>query len=113
MLLRTVLAFGNLAAFITVILALREFPQLDTGPALYLILGWMVGSLVLLYGPWGNRPIGSLRTAAPSASPSFGPAPPLPPSGAAAEVPFCIYCAAPLSAGVPVCPSCGHRAPHL
>lgn len=111
MLLRTVLAFGNMAAFIAVILILREFPTLDSGPILYLILGWMVGSLVLLYGPWGNRPIGGARR--PSAAPGSSGSAPLASTSGAPEVPFCIYCAAPIPSGVPVCPACGHSSPHL
>ena len=107
--LRTLFAFVNLAAFVGAVLFLRVFPQYDTTTALYVLLGWMSGSLVILYGPWGNRELGApqpARVDAPSGSAAGRPLEP-------ADVPFCIYCAAPLAKNVPVCPTCGHRAPHL
>jgi len=108
MLLRWLLILVNTATLVGAIVVLHDFPQY-AGAAFYVLVGWMVGSLVLLYGPWANRPIGSLRSpAAPPASAS-----PLPSSGTPSEIPFCIYCAAPLVLRAPVCPSCGHRTPYL
>jgi hypothetical protein len=115
MLLRTLLTFVNLVAIAVAIVVLLAFPRWD-GPAFYLLIGWMFGSMVLVYGPWGNRQVGSARrTATPV------PASPLPSGGTApaatasppTELGFCIYCAAPLPPGAPACAACGHRAAHL
>ncbi|MGP8071900.1 MAG: hypothetical protein ACLPZM_02070 [Thermoplasmata archaeon] len=119
MLLRTLLIMVNMATIVAVIFVLHDFPQY-AGSAFYILLGWMIGSLVLLYGPWANRPVGALRTAPgtpaptlPSATTTPGSSVPLPSVAPPAEIPFCIYCAAPLTANAPVCPACGHRAPYL
>lgn len=112
MLLRTLLTFVNLGAISAAILVLLAYPKYD-GPAFYILVGWMFGSMVLVYGPWGNRTVGSARATPPStplaSSPGFGPRP----SSAPAEIPFCIYCAAPLAPGATLCPACGHRATHV
>jgi len=109
--LRTLLLMVNMMTIVAALVILREFPQY-AGSAFYVLLGWMVGSLVLLYGPWATRTIGG-----PRRDPTAGPAPtatgPLPSAPAVEEIPFCIYCAAPLTTRAPVCPACGHRTPYL
>ncbi len=118
MLLRTLLTLVNLVAIAVAIVVLLAFPSY-AGPAFYLLLGWMFGSMILVYGPWGNRQVGASRPSAPlpsatpaaSATPGTSPTPA--PTPAPAEIPFCIYCAAPLPSGATFCPACGHRATHL
>jgi hypothetical protein len=107
MLFRTLLTCINLTTIAVAILVLYEFPQY-AGVAFYVVLGWMIGSLVLLYGPWANRQVGR-RTPPPSSFPSSGTparARPLP-----SDLGFCIYCAAPLAPGSSTCAACGHSAP--
>jgi len=108
--LRTLLLMVNMTTIVAAIVILREYPQY-VGTANYLLLGWLVGSLVLLYGPWGSRPIGSARSAAGTSAPTA--ATPLPSASPPSDIPFCIYCAAPLTSRAPVCPACGHRTPYL
>lgn len=109
MLLRTLLTLVNLTTIAVAIGVLFAFPQY-AGVAFYVLLGWMIGSLVLVYGPWANRQVGRrATTGAPTA-------PQVPRSGAAplaSELGFCIYCAAPLAPGTPTCPACGHATPHF
>ncbi len=114
MLLRTLLTLVNLGAITVAIVVLLAYPSYS-GPAFYLLLGWMFGSMILVYGPWGNRPVGGAR-------PASGPPPPgtpavargsSGPAAAPAEIPFCIYCAAPLPPGAAFCTACGHRATHV
>jgi hypothetical protein len=96
--LRTLFASVNLVAFLAVAVWLTLHPPGSSLALLYILLGWMVGSLIVMYGPWGNRPIGS------AASPASGSKP-------FADVPFCIYCGAPLTANTVACPTCGHTVP--
>lgn len=110
MLLRSLLIMVNLTTIVAAIVVLHDFPQY-AGAAFYVLVGWMVGSLVLLYGPWANRPLNSFRTGA--ATPGTPATAPLPSAVAPSDIPFCIYCAAPLPLRAPVCPACGHRAPYL
>ena len=63
MLLRSLLIMVNLTTIVAAIVVLHDFPQY-AGAAFYVLVGWMVGSLVLLYGPWANRPLNSFRTGA-------------------------------------------------
>ncbi len=107
MLVRTLLTFVNLGAIAVAIGVLLAYPSY-AGPAFYLLLGWMFGSMIIVYGPWGNRQVGSGRAPAPSTSPA--PAGPLATTPASTEIPFCIYCGAPLASGAAICPACGHRA---
>ncbi|MCI4373192.1 MAG: hypothetical protein L3K02_06070 [Thermoplasmata archaeon] len=108
MLLRTLLTMVNLATIAVAIVVLFTFPQY-AGVAFYILLGWMVGSLVLVYGPWANRQVlrprssGAPGTSPPAARARTGPL--------ASELGFCIYCAAPLAPGVATCPACGHASP--
>jgi hypothetical protein len=110
MLLRTLLTLVNLLTIAVAITVLVTFPQY-AGDAFYILLGWMVGSLVLVYGPWANRPIGRRPSDRSNSFPSARNGPPSGPR--ASELGFCIYCAAPLAPGAPTCPSCGHAAPHF
>jgi hypothetical protein len=111
MLLRTLVNLVNLSVLAVVIVLLLLYPQY-AGEAFYLILGWVLGSLILIYGPLGNRPIGAahaVSSSAPAAGSPF-PSKPTPRPSAPGEIPFCIYCAAPLPPGAAQCPACGHRA---
>jgi hypothetical protein len=108
MILRTLLTTINLATIAVAIIVLYEVPKY-AGVAFYVLLAWMIGSLVLIYGPWANRPIGRRNASGPSA-PLPGSAPP---SRLPSDLGFCIYCAAPLAPGAPTCAACGHAAPHF
>jgi hypothetical protein len=111
MLLRTLLTlvnFGTIAVAVGVLLA---YPQY-AGIAFYILLGWMFGSLALIYSPWANRRLGS------GASPATGAVADSPLSSAAghehaSSLGFCMYCAAPLAPGTDRCPTCGHSLPHF
>ena len=110
MLVRTLLTVVNLGTIAAAVAVLFAFPQYS-GTAFYLLLGWMFGSLVLIYGPWANRTIGAPAHDGP---PSAGPgAAPLPSAAPSTDLGFCIYCAAPLANTAAVCPACGHRAVHM
>jgi hypothetical protein len=108
MILRTLLTMVNLLTIAVAIGVLFAFPKY-AGVAFYVLLGWFIGSLILVYGPWANRPIGRKRSAGP-ATPVVRPvgagSGPLP-----SDLGFCIYCAAPLAPGTPTCPACGHATP--
>jgi hypothetical protein len=108
MLVRTLLTLVNLATIAVAIAVLFALPQY-AGIAFYVLLGWMFGSLVLVYGPWSNRQVGRPRARGPS-DPS---ASPLPSSTRSTDLGFCVFCAAPLAPGASVCPSCGHVAPNF
>ena len=118
MLLRTLLTLVNLATIAVAIGILFAFPQW-AGVAFYVLLGWMIGSLVLVYGPWANRQVGrrsavpSTAGGAPAAGGPTGPAVPMRSTPLTSDLGFCIYCAAPLAPGVATCPACGHAAPHF
>jgi hypothetical protein len=104
--LRTLVSLVNLGIIAVALGVLLLYPQY-AGIAFYALLGWMIGTLVIAYGPYGSRRVGSSGTTPPPfpSSPT-GPAAPIP-SGH--DFGFCIYCAAPLPAGARLCPSCGHR----
>jgi hypothetical protein len=107
MLLRTLLTLVNLGTIAVAIGVLLAYPQY-AGVAFYILLGWMVGSLILVYGPWANRHVGrrsSTSSGSAGANPTGG-ARPLP-----SNLGFCIYCAAPLAPGSSTCPACGHATP--
>jgi hypothetical protein len=98
----TLVNFGTIAVAIGLLLAFPHF----VGVAFYIILGWMIGSLALVYGPWSNRRVGR-GAAGPTSTPSTAPvSTPLP----STDLGFCIYCAAPLPKGAARCPACGHAA---
>jgi hypothetical protein len=101
------LTLVNLTTIAIAIGVLLAYPQY-AGIAFYILLGWMVGSLVLLYGPWANRPVGRRSPT------GTGPPPTAPQSGSRplpSDLGFCIYCAAPLAPGTPTCSACGHSTP--
>ncbi|MCI4342691.1 MAG: hypothetical protein L3J92_01040 [Thermoplasmata archaeon] len=108
MILRTLLTMINLATIAVAIIVLYELPKY-AGVAFYVLLAWMIGSLVLIYGPWANRPIGRRNTAGPASVSRPLPGPHRLPS----DLGFCIYCAAPLAPGAPTCAACGHTTPHF
>ena len=110
MILRTLLTLVNLTTIAVAIAVLFAFPQY-AGVAFYVLLGWMVGSLVLLYGPWSNRPVGRRAPTAAAPSPTFPAAPGAAPPALPTDLGFCIYCAAPLAPGARTCPACGHATP--
>jgi hypothetical protein len=110
MLLRNLITLVSLATIAVALGVWEAFPHY-AGIASYVLLGWMFGSLVLIYGPWSNRQVGRPRARnpgdasthpLPSGSRSSGPG--------VADLGFCVFCAAPLAPGAPVCPSCGHAA---
>jgi hypothetical protein len=110
--LRTLLTFVNFGMIGLAVVVLLAYPQW-AGDAFYLLLGWMFGSFVLIYSPWGARPVGG-STATPSISVS--PDAPLSASSGhehASSIGFCMYCAAPLEPGTARCPSCGRSLPHF
>ncbi|MGA8542984.1 MAG: hypothetical protein WB947_05550 [Thermoplasmata archaeon] len=112
MLRRTVLTLINFATIAAAISVLLVFPQYS-GIAFYILLGWMVGSLALVYSPWASRPIGSGKsTVAPTAP---GDVPLANSSGHvhASSIGFCMYCAAPIEPGTARCPACGRSIPHF
>jgi hypothetical protein len=104
MLLRTLVTLVNLGTIAVALGILLVYPQY-AGIAFYVLLGWMLGTLVLAYGPYANRQIGA-RPVTGAPGPSGSPLASVP-SGH--DVGFCIYCAAPLPVGAPICPACGHR----
>jgi hypothetical protein len=108
MILRTLLTMINLATIAVAIVVLYEFPKY-AGAAFYVLLAWMIGSLVLIYGPWANRPIGRRAAGAPAPTTALRSSAGRPP----ADLGFCIYCAAPLAVGASTCAACGHSAAHF
>jgi hypothetical protein len=112
MLRRTLLTLINFATIAAAISVLLLYPQYS-GIAFYVLLGWMVGSLALVYSPWANRPIGSGK---PGATPPTASDAPLAASSGhvhASSLGFCMYCAAPIEPGTARCPACGHSIPHF
>jgi hypothetical protein len=104
MLLRTLVTLVNLGTIAVALGILLAYPQY-AGFAFYVLLGWMIGTLVLLYGPYANRQIGR-GSAAPTTGPTGAPLPSVPSSH---DLGFCIYCGTALPVGAPACPACGHR----
>jgi hypothetical protein len=105
----TLVNFGTIAAAICVLIFLPQY----SGIAFYVLLGWMVGSLALVYSPWANRPIGGGADVGP---PATTPGPAL--SSASGHVHssslgFCMYCAAPIEPGTARCPTCHRTLPHF
>lgn len=99
MLVRRFVAYLNLALFAAAVVAEILLPRYST-LIFYGLIGWMVASLVLFYGPGSRRTLGGPRPAA------AGAAPPLP-SGPPARVGFCVYCGTDLAGEASVCPACG------
>jgi len=111
MLIRTLLTLVNFATIAAAVGVLLAYPQY-AGIAFYVLLGWMFGSLALIYSPWANRRVGS------GATTGVRPASDAPLSASsghehASSIGFCMYCAAPVEPGTARCPSCGHSLPHF
>jgi hypothetical protein len=117
--LRTLLTLVNFGTIGAAVVVLILYPQWAPY-AFYLLLGWMFGSLALIYSPWAARPVGGAAPAG-GASPSaagMGPGAGTPlAAGPAHEhsssIGFCLYCAAPVEPGTARCPACGHLLPHF
>ena len=113
--LLTLVNFGTIAAAIVVLIA---YPNLAPY-AFYILLGWMFGSLALIYSPWASRTVGRSTPAAGSspagALPTVSGATSAPPPGPvhSSSIGFCLYCAAPVEPGTARCPACGHALPHF
>ena len=110
---RIVLSIVGLVVIGLAFFVLFDYPQFAT-EAFYLLLAWMVTNFVLLYSfrPRGPpRPTNAPADASPfpSGSPDAAPLPSS--SGSSSSIGFCIYCAAPVSAGTRACPACGHALP--
>jgi hypothetical protein len=112
MLRRTVLTLINFVTIGAAIAVLIFFPQYS-GIAFYILLGWMVGSLALVYSPWASRPIGGGSAPLPAMTTDGTPL------GAAtghvhsSTIGFCMYCAAPIEPGTSRCPACHRTLPHF
>jgi hypothetical protein len=109
--LRAVLTLVNFATIAAAIAVLFVFPQYAS-IAFYVLLGWMFGSLVILYHPASNRTVGSapaggatIASDAPLVSATNG--------QHSSSIGFCMYCAAPVTPGTTRCPACGHSLPHF
>ena len=112
MLRRTVLTMVNFATIAAAIGVLLLFPQYS-GIAFYILLGWMVGSLALVYSPWASRPIGG--GTAPVLPTTTDGTPLSAESGHvhSSTIGFCMYCAAPIDPGTSRCPACHRALPHF
>lgn len=107
--LLTLINFGTIGAAVVVLLV---YPQW-AGYAFYLLLGWMFGSLVLIYSPWASRPVGRPNPPVGSTAPGTGgPLGSTPPAHSSA-LGFCVYCAAPVEPGTARCPACGRALPQF
>ncbi len=104
--LRTLLTLVNFATIAVAILVLIAYPGLAPD-AFYILLGWMLISLALIYSPWAARPIGG----APPPTGGGGSGAPLSSGPHASSLGFCMYCAAPIEPGTARCPSCGRVLP--
>lgn len=107
--IRVLFSLINIAVFLALFALLLLEPAYAT-LIFYVLLGWFIGSIVLLRASFMNRRLGG--TPAPAGTPG-GPAPL--PSGAAplargvdgAEIGFCPFCGTHIAPGTLVCPSCG------
>ena len=110
MLFRTLLTIVNVGVFAVAI----AFDFLVPGVAswiFYALLAWFFASLFVFRLPVMSRPIGRAVGTAPRGTvPSTAP---LPSSPANTNLGFCVYCAAPIEPGTPVCPSCGRTIPQF
>jgi len=115
MMVRTLLSLINLGVIAAAVAIWLAFPQY-AGVAVYGLLGWMLLTFIVMYSPWGNRPVSSSSNgaAAPSTA-SFGALPASAPLPSAPSTPastptidFCVFCGTTLPAGANRCPACGH-----
>lgn len=96
------LAYLNLALFGAAIAAEFLLPAYS-GIIFYALLGWMLVSLVIFYGPGSRGAFGRPQPTASGPLPSSGAAP----SGPPTRIGFCVYCGTEMSADATTCPSCG------
>lgn len=107
--LRILFSLVNIGVFLT-LFALEFLDPAYATLIFYLLLGWFIGSIVLLRASFMNRRIGGTPT--PAATPG-GPAPlpsagtPLPRGVDGAEIGFCPHCGTHIAPGTAVCPACG------
>lgn len=108
--LLTLVNFGTIAAAVVVLIA---YPGLAPY-AFYVLLGWMFGSLALIYSPWASRPVGGTSRSPGALTSGSAPAAPAGPAPEhSSSIGFCLYCAAPIEPGTARCPSCGRALPHF
>ena len=116
MLIRNVAMIASLALLIVGIALQFIYPALATY-IFWLFLAWIVLSFFIFRLPVMSRSIGRGPTPSPpgtlsarsaSTAPVPLPSSTFPSSSAAPPIGFCIYCAAPIEPGTPVCPTCGH-----
>ncbi len=106
--LRVLFSIVNIGIFI--VLFVLEFTiPIYSSLIFYVLLGWFVGSFLLLRAPFMSREVGRPKpqpSMIPAGSPlPSGGTPPIFPEGD--ELGFCPYCATHLAPGTLVCPSCG------
>ncbi|HTZ61296.1 MAG TPA: hypothetical protein VMC82_01435 [Thermoplasmata archaeon] len=110
--LRTLLTILNFASIGITIVILIEYPSLAPD-VFYVLLGWIFGSLALIYSPWAARPVtGTAPPRGPSVSADVPLVSPASPQHASA-LGFCLYCATPIEPGTARCPACGRALPHF
>jgi hypothetical protein len=105
----TLVNFATIGAAIGVLIFLPQY----SGIAFYVLLGWMVGSLALVYSPWANRPIGGDAAVVAAATPDGSPLGASSGHVHSSTIGFCMYCAAPIEPGTVRCPACHRTLPHF
>jgi len=107
--LRVLFSIVNIGIFL-VLFALEFTEPAYATIIFYVLLGWFVGSFLLLRAPFMNRQIGGTRTSTPPRPPG-APLPSATPGGSAgvdaAEIGFCPHCGTHVPPGTLICPSCG------
>ena len=102
MLVRRAVAFMSLGLLAVALLVEILYPAYATLVS-YLLLIWVVASLLMFFGRPGDR-----TAAGPTASPAPAALPGA--SGPPVAIDFCVYCATPLTSGAAICPNCGRAA---
>jgi hypothetical protein len=105
----TLVNFATIAAAIGVLIFLPQYSEI----AFYVLLGWMVGSLALVYSPWAARPIGGGPEVVPPTTTNGTPLSSAAGHVHSSSIGFCMYCAAPIEPGTTRCPSCHRALPHF
>jgi zinc-ribbon domain len=107
--LRVLFSIVNIAIFL-VLFALEFILTQYSALLFYILLGWFVGSFLVLRLPFMSRTIGR-PTPQAAAGPASAPLPSstLLPSGGvdASEIGFCPHCGTHVAPGTLVCPACG------